>query len=131
MLRGKNLAVFSKLARKMKKISDIPIRSFCTVGRKKKERKKNQAKQWRDRKGERKKEKESGRVEAQKYYFSSLTSLLCSKSHTTFTKYRGMKTFPSVHYKIVTSTYGTVELLQDWATAKSIGHFLHCHFSPP
>lgn len=40
MLRVKNLTVVSKLARKIKKISDIPIRSFCTVGKRKKKKKK-------------------------------------------------------------------------------------------
>lgn len=32
--------------------------------------------------------------------FSSLKSLQHSKTHTNFTKYSGMKTFPSVHYQI-------------------------------
>lgn len=41
MLRVKNLTVVSKLARKIKKISDIPIRSFCTVGKKKRKKEKN------------------------------------------------------------------------------------------
>lgn len=117
----KNLTVFSKLARKIRKISDIP------KGWKEKKR---------NRPGNGETEKERGRrgrrVGGQRYkntIRAHLTSSLCSKSHTTFTKYRGMKTFPSVHYKIVTSTYGTEELLQDWAT-ESIKRFLHCRFSP-
>lgn len=44
-----------------------------------------------------------GETQIYRMYFSSLKSLLSSKAHTTFTKYSGMKTLPSVHYKTASS----------------------------